>query len=673
MLGSVLQFPMPTTQTPDRPASQSPEARPAAHAWTIADAEELYRAGGWGQGYFSIEQDGHLHARPMGESGPSVDLHEIVEGLSERGINTPVLLRFSDILNHRLESLRNAFASAIEENSYQGGYLAAYPIKVNQQHQVVEEVAHYGHTLGFGLEVGSKPELLAVMAMTVKTPDQLIICNGFKDAQYIEAVILAHKLGRKIIPVVENLKELRLIISFAEKHGVRPRIGVRVKLSATGSGRWGTSVGIKSKFGLTIAELLQAVGTLKRHDMLDCLDLLHCHSGSQHQDIATIKKAITELAHVFVRLRTTGAKLSYLDIGGGLGVDYQGSVSDRASSMNYTLDEYASDVVYRIGSVCDASETPHPTIITECGRAMVAYSSVLVFNILGSTGPRDLVDADLKSRSADSGDPQPLRDLQNALGALSESKPRLVEIYHDTARAREEALTLFTLGYLDLEQRAECERLFWTTCAGLQAECRKLETIPEPLIDIDDLMSETYFANFSLFQSLPDTWAIDQLFPIMPIHRLDEEPTTRAVLADITCDSDGKVDSFISDQGEQEQTLPVHDLRIDEPYYLGVFLVGAYQETLGDLHNLFGDPHAVHIELDGDDWSIAEIVKGDSISEVLTYVQFEPDKLARALEKECERAVKRKDMSVRESRILTQFYESGLSGYTYLDPDNQLT
>ncbi|MEX0875932.1 MAG: biosynthetic arginine decarboxylase [Phycisphaerales bacterium] len=671
---------MPKAQTkpqtqPKTAASRSVEADSpeATQGWTVSDAESLYRASRWGQGYFSIAENGTLHARPRGEGGPSFDLHEIVEGLAERGINTPVLLRFSDILNHRLGSIRGAFSRAIEENNYKGDYLAAYPIKVNQQHQIVEEVASFGHSLGFGLEVGSKPELLAVMALTVKTPDQLVICNGFKDAQYIEAVILAHKLGRKIIPVVENIKELRLIINFAEKHGVRPRIGVRVKLSATGSGRWGTSVGIKSKFGLTIAELLQAVGTLKRHDMLDCLDLLHCHSGSQHQDIGTIKRAITELVHVFVQLREIGAKLSYLDIGGGLGVDYQGSVSDRASSMNYTLEEYASDVVYRIGSVCDANETSHPTIVTECGRAMVAYSSVLIFNILGSTGPRDLVDDRITARPPHPDDPQPLRDLFSSLQSLNEPKPRLVEIYHDTTRAREEALSLFTLGYLSLEHRAECERLFWTICSRLQQECRHLEQVPDPLADIDDLMSETYFANFSLFQSLPDTWAIDQLFPIMPIHRLGEEPGTRAVLADITCDSDGKVDLFISEQGEPEQTLPVHDLRLGEPYYMGAFLVGAYQETLGDLHNLFGDPHAVHIELDGDDWAIAEIVKGDSISEVLSYVQFEPDKLARALEKECERAVKRKDMSIRESRILTQFYASGLSGYTYLNVENHLT
>lgn len=664
---------MPTPTTKDQPESTQTTTPAADPSWSCAASEELYRANRWGQGYFRIHDDGHLYTHPLGPDGIGVDLHEIIEGLSERGVDTPVLLRFTDIVDHRLRTLRDAFSKAIEENGYNGNYVAAYPIKVNQQHHVVEEVARYGHKLGYGLEVGSKPELLAVMAMTIDTPDQLIICNGFKDAQYIEAVILAHKLGRKIIPVVENLKELMLIITFAEKHAVRPLIGVRVKLSASGSGRWGTSVGIKSKFGLTISELLQAIGTLKRHDMLDCLQLLHCHSGSQHQDIATIKMAITELAHVFTQMHEQGAQLKYIDVGGGLGVDYQGAVSDRASSMNYSLEEYASDVIYRIGSVCNANGISHPTVVTECGRAMVAYSSVLVFNVLGKTGPGDLVQHDFVVPSDDPEAPQPLRDLRHALNSLREQNPRLVEILHDTTRAREDAMSLFSLGYLSLEQRAEIERLFWTNCSLLQHAAWDLEQIPEQLMGLDDLMSETYFANFSLFQSLPDTWAIDQLFPIMPIHRLDEEPENRAIFADITCDSDGKIDLFISETGDAERTLPVHNLQADQPYYFGVFLVGAYQETLGDLHNLFGDPHAVHIEIEDGEWSITEIVKGDSISEVLEYVQFEPIKLARSLEKECERAVKRKAMSVRESRILTQFYESGLGGYTYLSVDDQLS
>ena len=649
----------------------SPDLIAHAKSWSNSQSETLYRTADWGAGYFAISASGHLIVQPQGNSGPDIDLHEIIEGLNERGIHAPVLLRFSDILKHRLAKIRHAFDHSIDENNYQGNYLAAYPIKVNQQRQKVDEVATFGHCLGFGLEVGSKPELLAVLALTINNPDQLILCNGFKDAAYIEAVILAHKLGRSIIPIVENKNELALIIAYAEKHHVRHQIGIRVKLLNPGSGKWADSIGPKSKFGLTIDELLQAIGTLKRHDMLDCLDLLHSHSGSQLQDIVTIKETITELTHVFVQLRAKGAKLSYIDVGGGLGVDYQGTNADRNSSINYSLEEYASDLVYRIGSICDHAKTPHPTIITECGRAMVAYSSVLIFNILDSTGPSSVIDPNLidSINQPQSNQPQPLIDLQTSLQSLKDSNPNLVEIFHDTTRSREEALTLFSLGYLTLEQRAQSERYFWTICSIIQSSCKDLDRTPDSLQGIDDLMSEIYFANFSIFQSLPDSWAISQLFPIMPIHRLDEEPTIKATLADITCDSDGKVDAFISPQSQTQVTLPLHELQSNTPYYLGAFLVGAYQETLGDLHNLFGDPHAVHIELDGDDWTIKDIVRGDSIAQVLSYVQFDPPQLAKSFEKECERAVRTKNMSVREAHILSQFYRSGLAGYTYLESE----
>lgn len=643
-----------------------------APAWSPEDSADLYRIGAWSGGYFAVNGRGHVDACPGGISGPRIDLHEVINGLAARGIDTPVLLRFSGILDHRLRSLRTAFENSMKENNYKGEYLAVYPIKVNQQRQVVHEVRDYGHALGFGLEVGSKPELLAVLAMTVETPNQPIICNGFKDARYIEAVILATKLGRRIIPVVENVRELRLIIHFSEKHKVRPTIGVRVKLASGGSGRWADSVGIKSKFGLSISEVLEAVSTLKRHDLLDGLKLLHCHSGSQLQDIAQVKRCITELAHVYVQLKREGAGLTMIDVGGGLAVDYQGSQTNRPSSMNYSLEEYASDVVYRIGSVCDAAEVEHPAIVTECGRAMVAHSSVLVFDVLGSTGPSELVDRNLVDAPGTDDEPQPIRDLRTAIAIAGKGNGRLVECFHDAERAREEALTLFSLGYLTLGERAMAEKLFWTTCAFVQQALVRLDEVPEPLAGINDLMSETYFCNFSLFQSLPDTWAIDQLFPIMPIHRLGSEPTQRAMLADITCDSDGKIDSFIGSQGTPERTLTVHDLTND-PYYLGVFLVGAYQETLGDLHNLFGDAHAVHIDIEDGQWSIGEIVRGDSIREVLSYVQYEPDALSRQLERECEKAVRTGSMSVAESRILITFYDEGLKGYTYLDPTAELS
>ena len=641
--------------------------------WTPQDSARLYRVGQWGGDYIGVNDAGHVALHPAGLDKPGVDLHEIVTGLHERGVNTPVLLRFSDIIEHRLNAINNAFQRAIAENSYSGSYQAVYPIKVNQQHQIVNEIARHGRELGFGMEVGSKPELLAVMAMTASNPNQLIVCNGFKDTQYIEAVILAHKLGRTIIPVIENLRELDRIIAMAQKYGVRPTIGARVKLATTGSGRWGTSTGTKSKFGMTTTELLRAVSTLEQHGMAECLDLIHCHSGSQHQDISTIKSAVTELAHTFVQLRGLGAKLTYLDIGGGLGVDYMGGRSDAASSMNYTLEEYASDVVYRVGSVCDAAQVEHPVIVTECGRAMAAYSSLLVFDVLGSSGPSDIIYPEIKPGTIAQDDPQPVRDLDSTLEIVLGDSPHLVASFHDAMRARDEAMTLFSLGYLTLGQRATSERLFWTICASIQKLCTTLESIPEELSEIDELMSEVYFCNFSIFQSLPDAWAIDQFFPMMPIGRLNEHPNHRAVLADITCDSDGQIQTYIDPEGGIGNTLPVHALNSDDIYYIGAFLVGAYQETLGDLHNLFGDAHTVHIKLDETGWAIDELIRGDTVRQVLSYVQYNANELARALERECESGVRSGSLSVGEARTMRNFYENGLDGYTYLDPDIELT
>lgn len=646
--------------------------------WTIDDSADLYRVDQWGAGYIGINDAGHIVIYPEGQASTGIDLHEIVTGLHERGVNTPVLLRFSDIIEHRLNAISNAFQQAIKENEYSGNYQAVYPIKVNQQHHIVEEIAQSGRALGFGMEVGSKPELLAVMAITASNPNQLIVCNGFKDAQYIEAVILAHKLGRRIVPVIENLRELDRIISTAEKYGVRPTIGARVKLATVGSGRWGSSTGTLSKFGMTTTELLRAVERLKAHDMIDCLDLLHCHTGSQHQDITSIKSAVTELAHTFVQLRKLDARLSYLDIGGGLGVDYTGGRANADSSMNYTLEEYASDVVYRIGSVCDAAGIKPPTIVTECGRAMAAFSSVLVFDVLGSTGPTDIIGPMIRADGAaheliDADAPQPVKDLESALSIVQSETPHLVASYHDARSALDEVNTLFSLGYLTLEQRAVSERMFWMICRQIQLACGALEEVPDELSGLDELMSDVYFCNFSIFQSLPDAWAIDQFFPIMPIGRLDERPNRQAILGDITCDSDGKIADYIDPEGGIASTLPVHALDSENIYYMGAFLVGAYQETLGDLHNLFGDAHTVHIKLDSNGWAIDEIIRGDTIRQVLSYVQYNANELARVLEKECETGVRKGSLTVPEARTMQRFYESGLDGYTYLDPDIELT
>ncbi len=639
-----------------------------AQPWRIEDSLDLYHVAAWGKGYFGVNAEGHVVVRPDTTAGNEIDLYEVVEGLKARDLTTPVVVRFSDILAHRLRRMHEAFAQAITENDYRNRYAAVYPIKVNQQRLVVEEVYRYGKEFGFGLEVGSKPELLAVMAMTENASERLIICNGFKDDSYIEAVTLATRLGRTIIPVVENFEELGLILKHAQAYRVRPRIGVRVKLFSEGSGRWSASAGEKSKFGLFITEILELFNVLKAHDMLDCLQLVHCHPGSQLQDIRRVKDAINELAHVYAELKLMGAGLQYIDVGGGLGVDYDGSGTNFASSMNYTLNEYASDVVYRVASVCNARDIPHPMIISESGRAVAAYHSVLIFDALGSSA------LDKFRVTGDAGEdysgqeelPQPVLDLFEAYRAVSER--RLVECYHDALTAREQVLQMFNLGLLSLEFRGLAERLYWATCARIRDACRRLERAPEELDDLESILSDTYFCNFSVFQSLPDSWAIDQLFPIMPIHRLHERPTRTAVLADITCDSDGKIDRFVSLR-DVKRTLELHELKDGEKYYMAAFLVGAYQETLGDLHNLFGDTHVVHVRLhDEGGWWIEEIVKGDTANKVLEYMEYDVAELYPALARDCERAIRDGRMTLAESQALKRFYESELDGYAYLEP-----
>jgi arginine decarboxylase len=637
--------------------------------WKIDDALELYQVPAWGKGYFGINEAGHLVVRPDTQSQREIDLFEIVEGLKARDLTTPVVVRFSDILRDRLQRLHDAFAQAIAENEYRGRYCAVYPIKVNQQRLVVEEVYRYGKPFGFGLEAGSKPELLAVMALTEDAPDRMIVCNGFKDDSYIEAVILATKLGRTIFPVIENFSELELVLKNARKYQVRPRIGVRVKLASEGAGRWRESSGEKSKFGLFITEILELVAVLRQNEMLDCLELVHCHPGSQLQDIRRVKDAINELAHVYAEVKNMGAGLKYIDVGGGLGVDYDGSGTNFSSSMNYTLNEYASDVVYRIASVCNARAIDHPIIISESGRAIAAHHSVLIFNALGSSALDQFRVAGRVEEDYDGHEelPSPVQDLFVAYRSVSER--RLVECYHDALQAREQVLQMFNLGYLSLEFRGLAERLYWATCAKIRDACRRLNAVPEELEELETILSDTYFCNFSVFQSLPDSWAIGQLFPIMPIHRLNERPTRNAVLADITCDSDGKIDRFVSLR-EVKRTLEVHELRVGEEYYLAALLVGAYQETLGDLHNLFGDTHVVHIKLHEEGgWWIEEVVKGDTVSKVLSYMQYDVDRLFPQFSRDCERAVREGRMSLAETQALRRFYQAELEGYTYLEPD----
>ncbi len=640
------------------PISRVRSAHDVGEGWTSVDATEMYEIARWGKGYFSIGDNGQVKVHPTKDASRSIDLKQLVDHLGLRGINLPTLIRFRDILQHRLQDIHEAFQRAMAQHEYSGKYICVYPIKVNQQRQVVEEVLDFGRQYGFGLEAGSKPELLAVAALADnETP---IICNGFKDPEFIEMAMLAQKIGRRIIPVVEKYTELDLILEYAEKVGVRPTIGMRVKLAARGGGRWQSSGGYRSKFGLTVGEILKGLEELRTRGLEDCLQLLHFHLGSQIPNIRIVKGALNEAARVYVELVKAGAGLKYLDVGGGLGVDYDGSQTNFESSVNYTLQEYANDVVYHLQSVCDEAKVAHPTIVSESGRAIVAQHSVLVFNVLGVSGFGD--EAITKTPTPDL--EQPLLDLMETYEGLTTRNA--AESYHDAQQALDIAMNLFSGGYLPLDQRSLAENLYWAICLKLQKLVTTMEEVPEDLQSLDESLSDTYFCNFSLFQSIPDSWAIKQLFPIMPIHRLNERPTRHAVLGDITCDSDGKIDQFI-DRRDVKRTLPLHSLD-GSPYYLGVFLVGAYQEILGDLHNLLGDTHAVHVSLDANDAVVLDaVIKGDSVREVLDYVEFDAAVLMAKLRTDVEAAVRAGRLDYEASGRLLRFYEDGLRGYTYLE------
>lgn len=626
--------------------------------FTVQEAADLYEVANWGKGYFSINPQGHLEVHPTREPHRAVDLKLLVDQLQARAVHPPVLIRFGELLQHRLEEIHAAFRRAIEEYGYQSSYHCIYPIKVNQQRQVVEEVLRFGRPHGVGLEAGSKPELLAVVASA--SDDVAIVCNGFKDDRFIETALLAQKIGRRVFVVIEKYTELELILRYAHQLGIRPTIGVRVKLASPGSGRWQASGGYRSKFGLTVTEVLRVLDDLKARDMQDCFQLLHFHLGSQVTNIRHIKAALNEAARVYVDLVRHDAGLKYLDVGGGLGVDYDGSQTNFVSSANYTLREYANDVVFRIQSVCDDAKVPHPVIFSESGRAVVAYHSVLVFNVLGVS---DRGENDVPDTLSDDVE-QPLKDLFDTHRELT--LRNLLESYHDAQQALQMAMNLFDGGYLPLEQRSLAERLFWAIARKIQRLVRRLDYVPEELEGLDALLSETYFANFSLFQSMPDSWAIKQLFPVMPIHRLDERPTRHAVVADVTCDSDGQITRFI-DRRDVRRTLPLHDFT-GEPYYLAAFLVGAYQEILGDLHNLFGDTNAVHVGLTPDGRpTIDAVIQGDTVREVLHYVQFDSESLLNRLRSAAEHAVQAGRITDREVGRLLSFYKSSLEGSTYLE------
>jgi arginine decarboxylase len=629
--------------------------------WTIRDSLELYLVQTWGAGFFTINEAGRVEVRPGGNGGSGIDLLDLVGDLERRGLRPPLLVRFSDILASRVKGLCAAFESAIHEYGYGGRYRGVYPIKVNQQRQVVEEIIEEGAPHGVGLEAGSKPELLVALAL-LETPGALIICNGYKDRAYIETALLAQRLGRNTIIVIDRFREIDLLIKTSRELGIRPRIGVRARLTTKGAGKWVESTGDRSKFGLSAVEIVEAVERLRSEDMLDCLELLHFHIGSQITAIRAHKDALREASRIYVELHKLGARPSVIDVGGGLGVDYDGSQTNFHSSMNYSVQEYANDVVAFIQEACDASKVPHPDVVTEAGRAMVAHHSVLIFDVLGVNEmvmgrPPEPVHED---------DPKVLRDLSEVWSGIS--RKNVQEAYHDALQLKEEASTLFSLGYLDLRARARVERMFWDCCEKILRIVRELPYVPEDLEDLEKGLADTYYGNFSVFQSAPDHWAVKQLFPVMPIHRLDERPTRRGVFADLTCDSDGKIDQFI-DQRDVKDVLPLHPYN-GLPYYIGVFLVGAYQEILGDLHNLFGDTDAVHVRLDEQGRTVVEhVVEGDEVHEVLAYVEYDQRQLIERVRRTIEAALREGTISLEESARLRKQYEQGLQEYTYLTRD----
>jgi arginine decarboxylase len=630
--------------------------------WTIRDSLELYQVPNWGDGFFGINAAGHVEVRPRRAAGMGIDLLELVENLKRRGLRTPLLIRFSDILNARVKGLADAFSAAMQEYDYGGRYRGVYPIKVNQQRHVVEEIVQHGSSDRIGLEAGSKPELLVALAV-LETPEAFIICNGYKDRAYVELALLAQKLGRTPIIVVDRFHELDLVIKCSRELGIRPHLGVRARLSSKGAGKWVESTGDRSKFGLSTLEIVTVLERLRSEDMLDCLELLHFHIGSQITAIRAHKDALAEASRIFVGLHQMGARPSVLDVGGGLGVDYDGSSTNFHSSMNYSVQEYAHDVLAFVQEACDEAEIPHPDIVTEAGRAMVAHHSVLVFDVLGVN---ELRPGEPPAPVAED-EPRVIRELAEIWESISQKNVQ--ESYHDVLQLKEEAASLFSLGYLDLPARARVERLFWSCCEKIQRAVRELPYVPEDLQVLERSLADTYYGNLSVFQSMPDHWAVKQLFPVMPIHRLDEEPTRRGVFADLTCDSDGKIDRFI-DQRDVKDVLELHPYS-GAPYYVAAFLVGAYQEILGDLHNLFGDTDAVHVRLEDDGtYSVDHVVEGDSVEDVLRYVQYDRRALIERVRRTIEDALREGRISLEESARMRRRYQQGLEEYTYLSQED---
>ena len=600
--------------------------------WTIDDSKELYNINGWGTSYFGINDEGNVYVSPC-KDDVKIDLHEVMNELALRDVSSPVLLRFPDILDNRIEKTASCFKRAADEYGYNGENFVIYPIKVNQMQPVVEEIISHGKKFNLGLEAGSKPELHAVIAVQCQS-DSLIICNGYKDQSYIELALLAHKMGKRIFIVIEKLNELEIIARAAKKLNVKPNLGIRIKLASSGSGKWEDSGGDASKFGLTSSELLQALEILDKKGMHDCLRLIHFHIGSQITKIRRIQTALREASQFYIQLHKMGYDVDFVDCGGGLGVDYDGTRSPSSeSSVNYSIQEYVNDCIYTFVDASNKNNIQHPNIITESGRSLTAHHSVLVIDVLETASLPEMKESFEPTENAH----QLVKDLYDIWDNLNQRS--MLEDWHDAEQIREEALDLFSHGLVDLKTRAEIESMFWSVCREINLIVKGLKHIPEELRRLDKLLADKYFCNFSIFQSLPDSWAIDQLFPIMPIQRLNERPTRSATLQDITCDSDGKISNFVTDR-HVSHILPVHTFHNNEQYYLGVFLVGAYQEILGDMHNLFGDTNAVHISVKDGKYHIDQIFDGETVEDVLDYVQYNPKKLVRQLETWVTKSVK---------------------------------
>lgn len=639
--------------------SSEPKRSTSESSWTVADSARLYQIEGWGDPYFHFNERGHVEVRPDPSDSRGIDLYDLTQELQARGLELPLLIRFPNILQDRIRLLNECFIKAIREYEYPGRYRGVFPIKVNQQRHLIEEIVSAGKPWDYGLEAGSKPELLIALA-AMEEEGGLIICNGYKDQAYIETALIAQRFDNDVIIVLERPDELELVLEVAERLEIRPTFGVRARLSSKGMGRWADSAGDRAKFGLTTRDIVRVVDTLQERNMLDCLKLLHFHIGSQVSSIVPWKNAFREAANFYVELAKLGASMRFLDVGGGLAVDYDGSKTDFRGSMNYGVQEYAYDVVSSIQEACEKASVPCPTIVSESGRAIAAYQSVLVFDAVSDT--------------QDENEPvaEPAEDAHRVIKELYDTFINVVpknvqEAWHDASQGLEEARSLFKFGYLGIRQLAQVEELFWACCHRIRARAQGLKHVPEELQQLDGLLGSIYYCNFSIFQSAPDIWAMDQLFPFTPLHRLDEKPTIKARLGDLTCDSDGIVESFI-DVEEVQDTLDLHPVRDGEQYLLAMFLAGAYQETLGDLHNLFGDTNAVHVRLEEYGYSVANVIRGDSIEEVLRYLQHDPEQMLESVRRQAERALSAGRMSLPQLRQFMKHYEESLRGYTYLGP-----